>query len=640
MKKWILSLLLLQSSAMLFSQALFTYGNEKVSGAEFMRAYNKNKTPAENKEKALRDYLELYINFKLKVKAAREMRLDTLPQLESDLSNFRQQILENYVMDEAETRRLMEEAFARSHKDLHVTYFSVADDNDSAKAGALARSLAEQIRTARSGYASIAENLNQTAGVTAKYRDLGFVTVFSVSHVFENVIYSLKPGEVSTPFHYKKAWHVFKLEDEREAAGKWKVAQIMLVTPPDNDPAKIQAIQRKADSLYGLLKKGDDFATLARDNSEDKMSYGMGGEITEFGTGRFDPSFEKEVFRLQHDGDITAPFRTAFGFHIVKRISRRAIPDDMNDPMISYEMKQQLMEDARMNASRDKMIRAVMEKLAVKRAPGITDAILRQYLDSLVADPANEDDSRFAFSKKQLLQFKGGSRKGSDWLLFCRSLGLSETPSDISDVWKRFASWAAMDYYRSHLEDFNEDFRFQIQEFREGNMLFEAMERNVWGKASEDSVGLLAYYDQHKEKFKWDASADMLVVNTQNKESADFVLDLMKKGRDWRDILETYQEVQLDSGRYELSQVSAAAAEGIPEEGQFSAFSENGDGAVSFVKILKKYPADQQRSFVDARGLAINEYQTVLEKKWIEELRKKYPVKVNEAVFQPLLKSN
>ena len=170
-------------------------------------------------------------------------------------------------------------------------------------------------------------------------------------------------------------------------------------------------------------------------------------------------------------------------------------------------------------------------------------------------------------------------------------------------------------------------------------MLFEAMERNVWGKASEDSAGLEAYYKDNKEKFKWAESADMLIVNTQNKESADFVLDLLKKGRDWRDILETYQEVQLDSGRYEISQISAVANH-VPHEGGLSEYSENSEGSVTFVKILKKYPADQQRNFEDARGLVINEYQSVLEKKWIESLRKKYPVKVNEAAFAQLVKSN
>ena len=637
MKKWILFGLFIQSSLSIFSQALFTYGTEKVSGAEFLRAYNKNKTPTPNREQALRDYLDLYINFKLKVKAARDMKLDTLPQLEYDLNNFRQQIMENYVLDESITNRLMDEAFVRSHKDLRVSYFSIADGDDSVKAGKAAELMAERVRSGKESYGAIADNMNQSGSV-AKYRDLGFITVFSVAYPFENIIYSLKPGETGKPFHYRKAWHVFKVEEERVAAGKWKVAQIMLNLPPGNDPAVAKALEKKADSLYDLLQKGTEFAALARENSEDKMSFNMGGEISEFGTGRFDPSFENQVFSLQHDGDFTRPFRTAFGFHIVKRISRRAIPDDKTDPMISYEMKQQLMEDARMNASREKTAQDVMNKLAVKRAPGITDAELRQYLDSMLADPANDDDSRFAFSKKAVLQFKGGSRKGSDWLNYCRSLGLSQAPA-ISDLWKRFASWAAMDYYRGHLEDFNEEFRFQIQEFREGNMLFEAMERNVWGKASEDSAGLVAYYKENKDKFKWAESADMLIVNTQNKESADFVLDLLKKGRDWHDILETYQEIQLDSGRYELSQISALSTR-MPEEGGFSEYFENSEGTGTLVKIIKKYPADQQRNLEDARGLIINEYQTVLEKKWIESLRKKYPVKVNEAVFAQLVKSN
>ena len=112
-----------------YSQTLFTYGDHKVNASEFLTAYNKNKTATSNDSQAIRDYLNLYINFKLKVQAAEDIRLDTLPSMLADLQNFRSQIEDTYLKDEKEVNRLVDEAFLRSQKDIHAMYYFIKSDD-------------------------------------------------------------------------------------------------------------------------------------------------------------------------------------------------------------------------------------------------------------------------------------------------------------------------------------------------------------------------------------------------------------------------------------------------------------------------------------------------------------------------------
>jgi peptidyl-prolyl cis-trans isomerase SurA len=178
-----------------------------------------------------------------------------------------------------------------------------------------------------------------------------------------------------------------------------------------------------------------------------------------------------------------------------------------------------------------------------------------------------------------------------------------------------------------------------MQEFKEGNMLFEVMERNVWSKASADSNGLKKYYEANKSKYQWAESATVLLFNCNNEQAVQEAVEALKNGKSWKQIAEESEgRIQADSGRYELSQLQLP--EGVkPTAGLVAAPVVNAtDNTASFVKVLQLFPASQQRSFEEARGLVINEYQNHLEEKWVEELKKKYPVKVNEAVFQSLLK--
>lgn len=638
MKKVYLSLLLAGLAISARSQTLFTYGSQAVSADEFMRAYNKNKTPVADKEKALRDYLELYTNFKLKVKAAADAGIDTLPQLKTDLENFRRQLAENYLNDEKGMKALLNEAHQRSQQDVRVSMISIPVERSIMPADT--QRIYEQVQSLYNHIASGKEPDSFAEG-RFRWRDVGFITAFTLPYQYENIVYSLPSGTVSKPYRSRNGWLMFKRTGERKNTGRWKIAQILFSYPPDADEASRAVVQQLADSVYSLIQSGASFADMARQYSNDKLTYLVGGEMPEFGTGKFDDAFESQVFALQKDGDVSRPFSTSFGVHIIRRIQHTATPSDLSDNTYQYELNQKIINDARASVAKDQFAREIRSKIGFKKLTSVKDADLYRYADSVAARPEESYYAGFPIAKKPVIAFTKSQVTGKDWLDFIAGYkaNASQYKGESNEaLWERFASTATLDYYRAHLDEFNGDYKYQVQEFREGNMLFEAMEKNVWSKAGADTVGLRKHYDANRSQYKWGPSADVLIVNCASENSATKITELLRKGDNWREIMETRpDEVQIDSGRYELAQLLGENNKGFPGKNSFSTFSRNSDGTTSFFCFLNEYGPDQQKSFDEARGLVINDYQLVVEKKWLDELKKKYPVKVNEQVFRSLL---
>ena len=643
MKKTYLLLALTLGTAQLFSQTLFTYGDKSVGKEEFLRAYNKNKTPVSNKEKSLREYLDLYSKFKLKVKAAQELHFDTLQQLKYDMQSFRSQVEEGYMNDEKMTNALLDEVIDRSQKDIHlIHFFAPLNSNtnvvDSIKTAKAMDEVIETLKRCTTDYGTVTNKINEKY-FPATGKDMGYITALSLPYPLENLVYNLKPGDVSTVYHTKSGLHVFKNIEERKSAGKWNIAQILFTIPPDASGGELKAVEKKADSVYALLITGADFATMAKEFSEDRLTATNGGEMPEFGTGKFDLSFETKVFELQKDGDISKPIFTGYGYHIVKRLQQHNIPTDRTDETFTASLKQQIAKDARINNAKEDFIKDITVKTGYKKNPVVKDADLFRFADSVAL---NKTPGNYSINNKIVISFTKSNSKGIEWLNFVKDYKLN------TDVYKgesntellnKFISTSILEYYRKHLDEFNTDFKYQMQEFKEGNMLFEIMERKVWGKASNDSVGLRKYYDAHKIKYQWDSSAAIILFNCSDIKMANEAIAALNSGKNWKQIAEKSQgKIQSDSGRYELSQLQLNTDKNITAGFISSPVLNSGDNTTNFIKVLQLFPANQQRNFKEARGLVINEYQGYLEEKWVEELKKRYPIKVNEAVFQSLWK--
>ncbi len=627
------------------AQTVFTYGKNETTASEFLRAYNKNKPAPIDKEKSIREYLDLYINFKLKVKAAEEIRLDTISQIKFDVQNFRNQIVDNYMNDEQGLQRLVDEAAERSTKDIHALYFLVpvaanASSTDTAKAMEAATMLYKMLNSTRIDYPEIVAEVSNKF-YPCKYADAGFVTTFMLPYAYENILYNTPINNVSKPYKGSKGWVILKPTEERLAIGKWKVAQLLFAFPPNADNTAKQIIKNKADSVYKLLQAGLSFNEAAKQFSDDRANYLSGGLLPEFGTGTYQNPFEANVIALKKDNDISTPFETNFGYHIVKRLGVVPVPTNKNDVGFQFELKQKIGQDERINSEREKFADVIKNTTGYKRNIKITDAVLFAIADSIIKS-TNESNIDKSFSNKTIATFTDGSSiKGQAWINFLKEEKANvELPKvNNTTLLENFNKQNIVTYYKANLEKYNVAFKTQMQEFKEGNMLFEMMERNVWSKAGADTIELKNYYTAHSNNYKWAESADIIVFNSSDKTKLTEAYTELKQGGNWQSILQKSNNILLaDSGRYELSQIQNTATKVIPTAGEFSEIITNSnDAGYSFVKYIHLYPSNMQRSFAEAKGLVINDYQNIIEQQWVGELKKKYPIKVNEAVLKQIL---
>ncbi len=644
MKKFFLLAGCLLFTLVTFSQTLFTYASQAVSKDEFLRAFNKNNASPVNKSAALREYLDLYIKFKLKVKAAHDMHLDTVKSINTDLLNFRSQIEDNYLNDEKQVNALVDEAFIRSQKDIHIIHLFIPLD----KQGIVADST-KLFKGAQDAYNALIKNASfedvvqdlKKKSINASWADAGFITAFSIPYEFENIVYQLKPGQVSKVYHSRNGYHLFKNVEERDAAGKIKLAQILIAVPPGASNEQKNSALKVADSVYKILRAGANFSETAKAVSNDKNTYLNGGIMPEFSSGTYDPVFESKAFALKQDSQMTVPFLTTLGYHILKRLGQTSVPHDKNNAEYNASLKQQVQQDSRISTAKEILLKEVLKKLGYKKNVNLNGNALRSITDSFVV--GDKRISSAGINDKTLVcTFNDNKVSVADWLKFAKDYRNNPAlykGESYEELMKKFISEQALNIYRKNLEHYDADFKYQLQEFKDGNLLFEIMEKNVWSKASADSAGLLEYYNDNETRYYWKESADVVLISCANEKVARVAADQLRSDKSWHQVTEeNASQVQADSGRYELYQVPVKLNSKITPGTITEPLVNDADGTASFVKVIHVYPAHQPRTFEQARGLVINDYQNLLEEKWAQELKTKYPVKVNQKIFQSLLK--
>jgi len=626
------------------SQTLFTYGGKPVSRSEFLRAYAKNNTDEKPTEKSYREYLELFTKFKIKVQAAFDMKLDTLGSLKAELQNFRSQIAEGYLNDEGSMQELIDEAWVRGQKDIQLAHIFVpinTDDNSLQVQKAQNKITKAYESLKKNSFEQVALEYSEDPSVKLNKGQLGYITVFLLPYSIENVVYQLAPGQFSKPFRSANGFHIFKNINERKAAGRVRAAQILLAFPPESTKSQQDSVKVKADSLAIVLQNGGDFKSLALQFSNDNLSYQNSGELPEFGVGRFEPVFEASVFALSKDGEISKPVRTEFGYHIIKRLALTLPQPDKNNPAWRENSKQQILQNERMEVSRQKLIKNIQQKTNFKKLL-YNQASLWRMTDSILANKKwprlsdlNSNSSLFAFAKQTI--------RVKDWqnyLESVRSIQSLTAGKTNAQIFELFVETSTLDYYRDHLDEFNKDFIFQLNEFKEGNLLFEVMQRKIWEAAANDNAALTMFYQKNKHKYWWENSADAIIFTCIDGATAASVQPKLKMDvTQWRKLTETSNNsIQGDSGRFELGQIPVLERTNFTRDLITANVKNESDNSITFAYILKVYNIREPRNFQDARGFVINDYQEYLESQWVATLKKKYPIKINEEVFKSLPK--
>ena len=682
-KKCMVVLVALCSIVTASAQTLFTYGKYSTDAKDFLRAFQKNNTQsAANKTKAINDYLDLYIKSRLKIREAYERGYDTLPQIKMEVANLRAQIADNYMNDQEMTSRILNEAFQRSLKDIQVGHIFIDFKNTNSVIGATATQIKKDTITKRlekaedflsvsrqdsdvpsvknnkgvidttaaqikrdailkrlqkgEDFLTVAQQNSDDPAAKNNKGDLGYITVFTLPYEFENAIYATAPGRYSAPVTSRIGYHIFKNLGERKAAGKIKAQQILLALPPDADESDKKRLSGLADSLYKKILAGGDFNKLAATFSNDYISAANSGIMPDISVGQYDATFEKVLWSLPKDGALSKPFVTSHGWHILKRISTSPIVTDPGNKTNQQELLQRIKADSRWKASDNFIYDRVIKKSGHQRKL-YNDADLWATTDSLID---NKPMGATSFSPGIVLFNIGDSvYTTATWVNYARTNRTKQDGSGgnkpYDQLREEYIRFALKNYYRDHLEDYNNEFRDQMTEFKDGNLFFEIMQQEIWNKAPADSIGLAALYNKNKKSYTWKQSADAVIFFCSDKDIAKTAFDQLKKTpANWRKITEQYPEkVIADSSRYEWIQLPNLNKM-IPKAGTMTTpLINKNDNTASFAYIIKAYPQPIQRSFNEARGLVINDYQALLEDQWTAALKKKYPVVVDQKVL-------
>jgi peptidyl-prolyl cis-trans isomerase SurA len=433
---------------------------------------------------------------------------------------------------------------------------------------------------------------------------------------------------------------------ERPAIGTFKVKQILLAIPPGADEAEKKRIQKLADSVYMALKNGAGFGEMARLFSNDYISAANCGELMEFGVGQYDPTFESKLIALTRDGELSTPFFTKHGWHILQRMKTTPPANDWMVLETQQQFDQKVRADDRWRNAKDFIYELVQKKVGYRRVV-YNETALWQYSDSLLDLKSMTTLGKTVQPKTALFTIgKDLSKKvytASDWIQFATNFRYQPDGSGLkshAQVRTEWEQYVLVEYYKANLESFNEEYREQMTEFRDGNLFFEIMQQEVWNKAQADTLAQQVLFNKQKEKYNWKSSADVVLFFCSDINAAkDLHAKVKARPTNWKNESLAYGErVFTDSARLEWEQIPNIGKQ-VPQVGQlFDPVINELDNNASFAYVLRVYPEPGPKRFEEARGSVINDLQIEMEKNWEAALRKKYPVKVDQKVLETLLK--
>jgi len=634
------------SIAILFSGVAAVLANDpvlmKINGkpvlkSEFEYIYNKNNSNNSLDKKTLNEYVDLFVNFKLKVEEAKAQGIDTTKSFINELSGYRSQLTKPYLTDAKVDESILQEAYNRMKEDVEVSHILIRVQQNASPADTLAawkKITAIAKRLEKEDFAKVAKEVSEDESAKDNSGNIGWISAFRTVYPFETMAYNTKPGTISKPVRTAFGYHIVKVHNRRETLGEILVSHIMRFTEQGNDE-KNKAAKISIDSIYERVKAGDDFGKLANDKSDDRGSATKNGELPWFGSGRMIPEFENAAFALKNTGDVSEPIKSSFGWHIIKLLDRRGVA--------SFEsMKEDLQNKVKRDERANLGLKSFVAKLKSDYNYAVMAASVKEIADLLTNKTLTDSVFQLETAKlaKPIVSFAGKTLTQSDFAKFLKANTFTEkvAASDIIDEkLNAFAEKELLAYEDSQLENKYDDFRFLMQEYHDGILLFEVSNNEVWEKASKDTDGLAKYFNEHKADYKWEKPHYKgRVIMCKDKNTMKLAKAIVKKSHN--DSIDKYLRTRLNDSIQYVKIEKNLFVQGDNKQVDKLVFKSKAavepDKDYPFVfvsgKLLKSLPED----YTDVRGLVTADYQEYLEKQWIASLRQKYPVDIDKKVLE------
>jgi len=635
---------------------LLTIGDKKIGAEEFWSIYQKNKQINEQSEKtSLSEYLDLFINFKLKVIEAQNEFLDTSKVFKSELAGYRKQLAKPYLVIDSVNEEVMQEAYQRMQTDLRASHILFRVDANAAPEDTLvvyekALKLRKEILAGEYTFDGAAVRFSEDPsarnmdmgngrGVRPGNRgDLGYFSAFDMVFPFENAAYKLKKGEISMPVRTRFGYHLIYLTDSIPAIGEAKAAHIYIRN--SNETSPVDSAKMRIDELYQQLQNGKAFEDLVL-QSDDKGTNEKGGELPWFKANRMVPEFVHAVATMEI-GEVSKPIHTAYGWHIVKFLDKRPVKSFAE---VKDDIKDKLKRDVRSHKGEQAKIAQVKKEENFKEYPQNLDEIIGR-IDSNFYKKEFNIESLSAY-QKPLFTLRVTNFSQYDFLKYAfprRGNSMQANyKSILHDLYDSYVGQSTLGFEEEHLEDKYPDFRMIMNEYREGILLFDIMNREVWAKAASDSVGMQQFFAQNRNKYCWGKRAVLQVYTILDTAYANRIFNQVSEGKTLNEIKTSIQNDSINPVRIETQTVEKGM---LPQydalkwkEGAVYRLKNDKGQTMSVVKITALLKPEN-KELSETRGLVMADYQSQLEKFWLEALKNRYPVRVNKKVLKALKKQD
>ena len=638
MKKYFLLLFITLNLNSFSQEVLLEIENDKITLDEFSHIFNKNNDNEKIDKEYLDEYIELFINFKLKVKEAKNLGFDTVATFIDELNGYRKQLAKPYLRDDNFNDELFDEALDRIQFDINANHIliNINDENNDEALNKI-NDIRREIINGNISFEDAAVKYSDDKSAKENKGNLGYFTAFMMVYDFETAAYTTDINDISKPVKTKYGYHIIKVNERRKAVGERKVAHIMFKTGKNAKPDKINDAQNKINKTYDLLKNGDRFAEVAERFSEDRSTAVKGGVLPPFGVGKMVSEFESQAFKLNSPGDFSEPFRTDFGWHIVMLLED--FPVVLNDDLY-LKVKTGIERDSRSKLSSEFMAKKLKDQYKLK--------VYKENFNSL-RRAAVKDVQKTTWDGKNALDLDNPLFKIESMIFYQNDftdyiLKNQKNNNNFDNLYLDFLDKSLFVYEESQLENKYPDFKVLLNEYREGILLFDLTNKNVWKKAVEDSLGLIKYFSDNSDSYKWETRLSASIYTCIDLSTAKKVKSLLYKlNRGSIENSAILEKINKDSP-LNLSIESNNFLSGenkyvdmIDWKKGISKDIITDDGSYVIINVNEVLPAGNM-TLNAVKGKVISDYQKFLDDQWILYLRDKYKYSVNKDLLYTLIK--
>ncbi len=632
---FIASLFVINSIYSQTPHTLLVIGDQNYSVEEFDFIYNKNNSYSQE-PKSKKDYIDLFVNYKLKVLEAIDQGFDTLPSFKKEFNYYKEELAKPYLSDKSVTENLKKEAYNRLTNEVNASHILIRlpkspTPDDTLKAYNKIKSIIEKYNNGED-FNDLAQQYSEDPSAKANKGKLGYFSGFMMVYPFESAAYNTPVGEISDIIRTSFGYHVIKVHDKRPGRGEIRTAHIMQMFPPNSSKDVVNAKREKIDSIYQLIQNGEDFGTLAQNFSEDRNSARNNGELPWFGSGRMIPEYSEPAFQLDSIGEISKVIQTPYGFHIIKLLEKRGVKP--YEEMLE-EITNRISKDERAFQGKKAVINRLKKEYNYKENNNLLASIKKKAAETKNAD--KEFYVAFDGNKETIASFSDVQLTVEDLLTNLKSnrqFSKANKANMFNKLTTDFIESKIIEFEKSRLIDKYDEYKFLLNEYHDGLLIFEISQKEIWNKATGDSAGIRNYYESHKADYYYPEKITGRAIFVKDKKTYKMV----------KNLLNADSEISNDSLKVIFDKNSIKCIDGEFEKGQFAAIDKQVwndkkssgkiDEEFPFVYTMGKTESKKPKEFEETKGQVISDYQSKIEKEWIQKLKEKYSPMVNKKALK------